>query len=384
MIVGVPKEEASGERRVALVPTHIASLSKGGLDVVVQRGAGYASGYTDEMYQEKGATLLEKREEVYKRADLILRVKAGKANEGGYDEARLLREGQAIIGQFDPYGALEAMEPYVEKGVQTFAMELVPRITRAQSMDVLSSMANLAGYYSVILAAGKLPKMFPMMMTAAGTVVPARVFVVGVGVAGLQAIATAKRLGGVVSAYDIRPAVREQVESLGAKFVEMELETEKAEGEGGYAKAMDEEFYRRQREMMNHVVAESDVVITTAAVPGKRAPILVTKEMVERMQPGSVIVDIAAERGGNCELTEAGQPVEHNGVTVLGPTNVASNLAHHASQLFSKNITTFLLSMVEEGALAPNPEDEIVQATRLTNNGAVASEAVEAIMKGEV
>ena len=382
MVLGVPKEEASGERRVALVPAHIGSLTKAGIEVVVQRSAGYESGYTDEAYQEKGATLVEDRESVYQRADVILRVRSGKADAGGFEEAALLREGQTVIGTFDPYGAEEVMRGYLEKKVQSFSMELMPRITRAQSMDSLSSQANLAGYYSVILAAQTLPKMFPMMMTAAGTVTPARVFVVGVGVAGLQAIATAKRLGGVVSAYDIRPAVKEQVESLGAKFVEMELDTESAESSGGYAKAMDEEFYRKQRELMSHVVSESDVVITTAAVPGKQAPILITKEMVSLMQPGSVVVDIAAERGGNCELTKVGERVSHQGVTILGPTNIASNLAHHASQLYSKNVTTFLLSMVQEGTFAPDEEDEIVQATRLTKDGEVASETAREILKG--
>ncbi|MFP4303047.1 MAG: Re/Si-specific NAD(P)(+) transhydrogenase subunit alpha [Spirochaetaceae bacterium] len=382
MVVGVPKEEAAGERRVALVPAHIGSLTKAGIEVVVQRGAGYESGYTDEAYQEKGATLVEDRESVYQRADVVLRVRAGRADTGGFEEAPLLREGQTVIGTFDPYGAEEAMRGYLEKKVQSFSMELMPRITRAQSMDSLSSQANLAGYYAVILAAQTLPKMFPMMMTAAGTVVPARVFVVGVGVAGLQAIATAKRLGGVVSAYDIRPAVKEQVESLGGKFVEMDLETESTEGSGGYAKAMDEEFYRKQREMMSHVVSESDVVITTAAVPGKKAPILITKEMLSLMQPGSVVVDIAAERGGNCELTKAGQTITHEGVTILGPVNIASNLANNASQLYSKNVTTFLLSMVKEGALVPDEEDEIVLATRLTKEGEVASETAREILKG--
>ncbi|MFW6250371.1 MAG: Re/Si-specific NAD(P)(+) transhydrogenase subunit alpha [Alkalispirochaetaceae bacterium] len=382
MVVGVPKEEAAGERRVALVPAHIGSLTKAGIEVVVQRGAGYESGYTDEAYQEKGATLVEDRESVYQRADVVLRVRAGRADTGGFEEAPLLREGQTVIGTFDPYGAEEAMRGYLEKKVQSFSMELMPRITRAQSMDSLSSQANLAGYYAVILAAQTLPKMFPMMMTAAGTVVPARVFVVGVGVAGLQAIATAKRLGGVVSAYDIRPAVKEQVESLGGKFVEIDLESESTEGSGGYAKAMDEEFYRKQREMMSHVVSESDVVITTAAVPGKKAPILITKEMLSLMRPGSVVVDIAAERGGNCELTKAGETITHKGVTILGPVNIASNLANNASQLYSKNVTTFLLSMVKEGALVPDEEDEIVLATRLTKEGEVASETAREILKG--
>ncbi|MFP4210801.1 MAG: Re/Si-specific NAD(P)(+) transhydrogenase subunit alpha [Alkalispirochaeta sp.] len=380
MVLGVPKEEAPGERRVALVPAHVGSLVKAGFEVIVQSGAGTASGYRDERYREKGVTIVSSREELYSRARVILRVRAG--SEGGYDEGALLSEGQTVIGNFNPYGAKAEFRPYLEKKAQTYSMELVPRITRAQSMDVLSSMANLAGYYSVILAAEILPKMFPMMMTAAGTIVPARVFIVGVGVAGLQAIATAKRLGAMVSAYDIRPAVKEQVESLGAKFVEMELETGSAEGEGGYAKAMDEEFYRKQRELMSKIVAESDVVITTAAVPGKKAPILVTREMVSGMQPGSVVVDIAAERGGNCELTRAGETVVEEGVTIIGPTNVASNLAYHASQLYSKNITSFLLSMTGDGGLAPDDDDEIVAATRLTRGGEIASERASEILTG--
>ncbi|MFW6214416.1 MAG: Re/Si-specific NAD(P)(+) transhydrogenase subunit alpha [Alkalispirochaetaceae bacterium] len=380
MVVGVPKEEAAGERRVALVPAHVGSLTKAGYEVVVQQGAGAASGYPDSSYREKGATILESREELYQRSSVLLRVRAGR--EGGYDEGSLLSEGQTVIGAFNPYGAEASLKPYLEKKAQTFSMELVPRITRAQSMDSLSSMANLAGYQAVILAAETLPKMFPMMMTAAGTLVPAKVFIVGVGVAGLQAIATAKRLGAVVSAYDIRPAVKEQVESLGGRFVEMELETGSAEGEGGYARAMDEEFYRRQRELMSKVIAESDVVITTAAVPGKKAPILVTREMVAGMQPGSVIVDIAAERGGNCELTKVGETVVEDGVTILGPTNIPSSLAFHASQLYSRNITSFLLAMTKDGALAPEDEDEIVAATRLTRNGEVASEKAAEILRG--
>jgi len=259
-------------------------------------------------------------------------------------------------------------------------MELIPRITRAQSMDALSSMANLAGYRAAIVAAEALPKMFPMMMTAAGTIVPARAFVVGVGVAGLQAIATARRLGAVVSAYDVRPAVKEQVLSLGAKFVEMELET--AEGQGGYAKEMDETFYRRQRELMGDVVADSDLVITTAAIPGKPSPVLVTKEMVERMRPGSVIVDLATERGGNCELSEPGRRVTKHGVTIIGPTDTASALAFNASQLYSKNITTFLLAMVKDGELTVDMDDEIVAATLVTRDGEIPNAEIRERLGG--
>lgn len=370
MTVGVPKESFAGERRVALVPAHVSTLTSAGCTVQVEAGAGEAAGYRDAAYRERGAEIVEDRQKLLADADLLLTVRCADADPDatqGYVEK--LRKGAVVIGQADPYqdgAGLHALEAH---GATLFALELMPRITRAQSMDVLSSMANLSGYKAVLLAADHLPKMLPMMMTAAGTIVPASVFVVGVGVAGLQAIATAKRLGAVVSAYDIRPSVKEQVHSLGAKFVEMELENEAAEGAGGYAKAMDEEFYRRQRELMSDVVAEHDVVITTAAVPGKQAPVLVTRDMVERMEPGSVIVDLAAERGGNCELSEPDQRVEHAGVRVLGPTNVPSTLAYHASQLYSKNITAFASVLLQEGKLHIDEADEIVSATMLLRDG---------------
>jgi NAD(P) transhydrogenase subunit alpha len=255
-------------------------------------------------------------------------------------------------------------------------MEMMPRITRAQSMDILSSMATIAGYKAVILGADALPKLFPMMMTAAGTLAAARVFVVGAGVAGLQAIASARRLGAVVHAYDVRPVVREQVESLGGKFVELELETDTAEDAGGYAKELGEDFYTKQREMMLSVVAESDVVITTAAIPGRKAPVLVTREMVEGMSRGSVIVDLAAERGGNCELTVPGERVDHNGVTILGPLNIPSDVPYHASQMYSKNITTFLLHLVKEGQVVIDLDDEITRGTLITRDGSVVHERV--------
>lgn len=372
MTVGVPTEHFAGERRVALVPSHVSSLNKFGLEVIVERGAGEDSGLLDSQYEEKGARLVD---DVYPESDLVLTVRSAAAI--GNRPQPEFREGQALIGFLDPYGPHAAFQNLVDKKVTSLSMELIPRITRAQSMDALSSMANLAGYRSAILAAELLPKMFPMMMTAAGTIVPARVFVVGVGVAGLQAIATTRRLGAVVSAYDVRPAVREQVESLGAKFVEMDLETDNAEGSGGYAKAMDEEFYRKQREFMGAVVAESDAVITTAAIPGKPSPVLVTEEMVERMSPGSVIVDLAAERGGNCELTEAGETITKHGVTICGPLNIPSALAYNASQLYSKNITTLLLSLIDDGQLKLDTDDEIVAATLVTHEGRVPNDDIK-------
>ncbi len=376
MIVAVGKETYPGERRVALVPAGVVSLVKAGFDVLVQSGAGAAAGFSDEQYAEKGAKIAAGRDDVF-AADVVLRVRAAGANlqTDAEDHGRLRRD-QVIIATCDPLGQPKAVEPYAEAGVALLALELLPRITRAQSMDVLSSMATVAGYRAVLLAGGTLPKMFPMMMTAAGTLTPARVFVVGAGVAGLQAIATAKRLGAVVSAYDVRPAVKQQCESLGAKFIELELETAQAEDKGGYAQDMDEAFYRRQREMMARVVADSDVVITTAAVPGKKAPILLTREMVEGMAPGSVVMDLAAERGGNCELTRPDETVVHQGVTILGPANLASDVPHHASQMYSKNITTFLLHLVDDGRIKLDLEDEIVRDTLITRDGKVVNSHV--------
>jgi proton-translocating NAD(P)+ transhydrogenase subunit alpha len=366
MTVGVPRERSPGERRVALAPAHIASLVKADLSVVVEKGAGESSGLLDKAYTDKGARIVD---DVYSQSDVLLTVRAAAAAGDSSDPA--YREGQTVLGYLEPYGPHPSFQKLVSQKVTALSMELVPRITRAQAMDALSSMANLAGYRAAILAAELLPKMFPMMMTAAGTIVPAKVFIIGVGVAGLQAIATTRRLGAVVSAYDVRPAVREQVESLGAKFVEMDLETDETEGSGGYAKAMDEEFYRKQREFMTTVIADSDAVITTAAIPGRPSPVLVTEEMVKHMAPGSVIVDLAAERGGNCELTEAGTTVVKHGVTISGPLNIPSALAFNASQLYSKNITTFLLSLITDGQLTLDLEDEIVAATLVTRDGTV-------------
>jgi proton-translocating NAD(P)+ transhydrogenase subunit alpha len=370
--IGVPKETCPGERRVALVPMSIAALIKAGCEVLIERDAGDEAGYKDSEYSAKGARIAADRAEIFSSCDTIFQVRGYSAYpDAPPADLELLRSGQQLIGFFDPLHYPKAVAALAEKGVTAHALELMPRITRAQSMDVLSSMATVAGYKAVLMAAEQIPKMFPMLMTAAGTISPARVFVIGAGVAGLQAIATAKRLGAVVKAYDVRPAVKTQVESVGAKFVELELTTHAAEDAGGYAKAQDEEFYAKQREMMLHVIAESDVVITTAAIPGMRAPVLVTEEMVAAMPPCSVIVDLAAERGGNCELTRPGEDVYAHHVHIIGPLNVASTVPYHASQMYSRNLTTFfahLLKMEKDGG-ADN--DEIVTETRLCRGGAV-------------
>ena len=378
MIVGVMKEGFQGERRVALIPPHVEGLHKMGLEVWVQKGAGEDAGYPDEEYRKKGCRVVDSREEVLQAADILLTVRTCGANPTtGKEDAGLVKEGALVVGHLDPYTPDPSFEVLAARKASACALELLPRITRAQSMDVLSSMANLAGYKAVILAAEVLPKMFPMLMTAAGTLVPAKVFVIGAGVAGLQALATARRLGAVTSAYDVRPAVKEQVESLGARFVELGLESKEAEAAGGYARAMDEEFYRKQREKLTEVLAGVDVVITTAAIPGKKAPILITKEMVEKMLPGSVIVDIAAERGGNCELTKPGERILHQGVTLLGPVNLASTVPYHASQLYSKNITTFLFSILKNGSIQLSEEDEVIKAVLVMREGTYLSEAIK-------
>ncbi|MBK9302894.1 MAG: Re/Si-specific NAD(P)(+) transhydrogenase subunit alpha [bacterium] len=380
MIVGVPRETAARERRVALVPAAVQALVKAGLEVVVERGAGEASGYPDADYAAKGARLAA-RDEVFAAADVLVQVRGpGAAPDGGAADLARCRSGQTLIGMHDPLGDPGAVARLAERGVTAFALELVPRITRAQSMDVLSSMATLAGYQAVLEAAARLPRLFPMLMTAAGTLAPAKVFVVGVGVAGLQAIATAKRLGAVVEAYDVRPAVRDQVLSVGAKFVEFELETAGAEDKGGYAKEQSAEFLRRQQEQMQAVVARNDVVITTAAIPGRKAPVLVTAAMVAAMAPGSVIVDLAAERGGNCELTRADETVVAHGVTILGDTDLVSRKPFHASQMYAKNVETFLKSLLRDGALAIDLADEVTAGTLLCRGGAVVHPRIRELL----
>ena len=372
MIVGVPKETFPEERRVAIVPSLLPRLDKQGIGILVETGAGAGAGITDADYSGKGATIAASREELFSAAEVVLQVRSYGANtEAGNQDLDLLRPGQTVIGFFEPLSAPEAIEKVARTGATAFAMELMPRITRAQSMDALSSMATIAGYKAVLLAANHLPKMFPMLMTAAGTVAPAKVLIIGAGVAGLQAIATAKRLGGIVQAYDVRPVVKEQVESLGAKFLELPLEATGAEDKGGYAKAQDEAFYKRQREFMARIVAESDVVITTAAVPGKKAPLLITADMIAGMSPGAVVVDIAAERGGNCELTRPDETVVNQGVTIFGPVNMASTIPIHSSQMYARNISTFLLHMIKDGKLELTPGDEIISETLLTKDGQV-------------
>jgi NAD(P) transhydrogenase subunit alpha len=377
MRIGIPKETFPGEHRVALIPAAAAPLVKAGHEVVVEAGAGTAAGFPDKEYGDKGATIAASRAEVFGASDVVLQVRAGGSNpEAGQADLALMKPGQAIIAFLEPLTAKAATESLASRGVNAFSMELMPRITRAQSMDALSSMATIAGYKAVLMAAMELPRMFPMMMTAAGTVAPAHVFVVGAGVAGLQAIASARKLGAKVEAYDVRPAVKEQIQSLGAKFVELPLETVDAEDKGGYAKEADESFYRRQREMMAKVVAGSDVVITTAAIPGKKSPVLVTADMVRAMAPGSVIVDLAAERGGNCELTRADERVEDHGVTILGPTNLATTVPYHASQMYSKNITTFLAHLIKDGAIQTGTDDEIVRETLVASGGKIVNARV--------
>jgi H+-translocating NAD(P) transhydrogenase subunit alpha len=378
MKIAVLKETFPGERRVALAPASVPLLVKAGVEVWIEPGAGNAAGMLDSQYAEKGAKIVSRSEAF--AADCLLQIRSLGANpEAGRADLPSLRPGQIVIGMAEPLWNPAAAKDLAERGVTLFAMELIPRITRAQSMDVLSSMATVAGYRAVLVAATALGKMFPMMTTAAGTITPAKVFIVGAGVAGLQAIATARRLGAVVSAYDVRPAVKEQVQSLGAKFIEMALDTKSAEGSGGYAQEMDEDFYRRQRELMTRVLAENDVVITTAAVPGKKAPILITRPMVEGMAAGSVVVDMA-ERGGNCELTKPGETVIHGGVTILGPANLASDAAFHASQMYAKNMTTFLAHLLKDGAIQIDTADEITRETLVTRDGQVVHPRVRAAL----
>jgi NAD(P) transhydrogenase subunit alpha len=382
MIVGVPRESYPGERRVALVPSVVPTLARGGLEVIVEAGAGTEAGYPDASYTAKGAKIVADRAEVFRTADIVAQVLCyGSNDKTGEADLPLLRKDQVLVGFLRPLGGLSTIQQIAQRGVTALSVELMPRTTRAQSMDALSSMATISGYKAVLIAADALPKLFPMMTTAAGTITPARVFIIGCGVAGLQAIATARRLGAVVSAYDLRPAVKEQVQSLGGRFVEIAVEAKDAQDARGYATAQGEEFYKKQRELLGKVVAESDVVVTAAVIPGKKSPILVTKEMVDGMAPGSVLVDLAAERGGNCELTRAGEKVEEHGVTIIGSINLASTVPYHASQMYAKNVATFLLYIVKDGKLQINPQDEIVRETLLTQGGEIVSARLREIYK---
>ena len=378
MQVAVAKEILPGEKRVALIPHSIASLTKAGLKVLVESGAGAGAFIADEAYTEAGATVVPDADALYAAADIVFKVRPPEASE-----VEKMKEGTTLICLMDAFFKLDLMEQLASRRISGFGLEFVPRITRAQSMDVLSSMAAIAGYRAVIEAADLLPKYFPMLMTSAGTISPAKVFVIGAGVAGLMAIATAKRLGAVVEAYDTRPAVKEQVESVGAKFVEFDLETADAEDKGGYAKAQSDEFYRKQREQMKTKVAAVDVVITTAAIPGKQAPVLIMDDMLQAMRPGSVIIDLAAERGGNTEGAVAGEVVEKHGVRIVGYTDYPSRSSVHASQLFSKNISTFLLNMVKDGAFKIDLEDEIVKGALLVHEGQVVHDMIKPLLENK-
>ncbi|MDB2594480.1 Re/Si-specific NAD(P)(+) transhydrogenase subunit alpha [Porticoccaceae bacterium] len=373
MIIGIPSEIKTGEKRVAMSPANVQSLTDKSVKVLIQADAGSAAGYPDAEYTAAGAAVTTDRAELFASADIILQVQSfGSNNENSDADLALLRSGQLIIGMMDPLASPQAAQAVADKGATAIALELVPRISRAQSMDVLSSMATLAGYKAVLMGASAAARIFPMLMTAAGTLQPARVLIMGVGVAGLQACATAKRLGAVVEAYDVRPAAREQILSVGAKPVELDLDTGESEGAGGYAKEQGEDFLRRQRELMTEVVAQQDIIITTAAIPGAKSPILVTEDMVKAMKPGSVIVDLAAERGGNCDLTEQGQTVVAHDVTILGPENVPSELAYHASQMLGKNMQTLLeLILDDSGNLNLDFNDEIVAGTVVAHKGEI-------------
>jgi len=382
VIVGVPKESYPGERRVALVPVAVPNLTKAGLEVIVEAGAGEPAGYPDAAYVEKGAKILPGRAAVFRAADIVVQVLCYGSNDvTGKSDLSLYRKEQAIIGFLRPFGSAEVIRQIAQSGVTAYSVELMPRTTRAQSMDALSSMATVCGYKAVLLAAETSPRIFPMMTTAAGTITPARVFVIGAGVAGLQAISTARRLGAVASAYDMRPVAKEQVQSLGGRFVELPIEAHNAQDARGYGVAQDESFYARQRELLTKVVAESDIAITAAVIPGKKSPVLITADMVKGMAPGSVIVDLAAERGGNCELTKTGETIKAHDVTIIGAINLASSVPYHASQMYARNLTTYLTYMVKDGKLQINLQDEIVRETVVTNGGEVVNARVREFFK---
>ena len=377
MIIGVPTEQTVNERRVALVPAEVATLSAAGHRVLIQSGAGELAGFSDASYREQGAEVEDGAPPLFASAGLIVAANSPASYEGG--PARL-HDGQLVVGLLDPFGAPQGIAALADRGVTAMALELLPRISRAQQLDALTSMATIAGYKAVLVAAHELNRMFPLMMTAAGTITPAKVLVIGAGVAGLQAIATAHRLGAVVEAYDVRPDVRGQVESLNARFVEFDLTTADAEDAGGYAQQMGDEFYNRQRELLAEVVARSNVVITTAAVPGGSAPLLVSADTVARMEPGSVIVDLAAPTGGNCELTQPGETVEVQGVKIVGPLNLASSVPHDASQMYSRNAVSFLGALLPGGTDAPAFEDEMVRETVTTRGGEVVHARVRELL----
>ncbi len=376
MIIGVPKEVLVGEGRVALVPDGAKALKDMGVDVLIETGAGVTSGFDDDAYTAVEAKIAANAAEVFSTADMILKVQPPGLRADGSDEVESLREGTSLVSLLKPLDLFDMLKRLGERGVSAFSVEMMPRISRAQSMDVLSSQSTIAGYRAVLLAAMALPRVFPMMVTAAGTLQPAKVLIIGAGVAGLQALGSAKRMGAVTSAYDTRAAVREQVQSVGAKFIELDLDTGDSEDSGGYAKAETEEFYVRQRAELAKHIAKVDIVITTALVPGQTAPLLITEDAVRAMKPGSVVVDLAAEKGGNCALTKADEDIVVDGVTIIGHTNLSSEVPAHASQMYSKNLTTFLDHLLEEGNLVLDREDEITSGTLVTHEGAVVHEMI--------
>ncbi|MGH7642105.1 MAG: Re/Si-specific NAD(P)(+) transhydrogenase subunit alpha [Candidatus Dormibacteria bacterium] len=375
MRIGVAKELVSEEHRVALVPESAARLIAAGAEVVVEKGSGELAFFPDPTYREVGATILTTHRQVLTSSDLLLKVRPPLAKGQSSDEIALLPKGSVLVGMLQPLTQPELIEQLARRGVTAFSLDRLPRISRAQDMDVLSSMSTVSGYHAVLLAAVRLPRFFPLLMTAAGTVTPARVLVLGAGVAGLQAIATARRLGGVVRAFDVRPQVKEQVESLGAQFVDVGETVEAVEGQGGYAAEVSASTQKREQAALAREVAEADVVITTALVPGRKAPILVTRAAVAKMRPGSVIVDLAAEAGGNCELTEPGQELKKAGVWILGPLDLPSRMAYHASQLYSRNLTRFTLSLIKDGKIQLNFEDEVVSTTCVAHDGQIMAGA---------
>jgi NAD(P) transhydrogenase subunit alpha len=382
VIIGVPKESYPGERRVALVPAVIPTLIKAGFEVQIQSGAGVEAGYPDSQYSDKGAKLVADRAAIFSAADIVAQLLCYGANDlTGKADVPLYRRDQILVGFLRPFGSQEIVQEIAQAGVTAFSVELMPRTTRAQSMDALSSMGTVSGYKAVLVAADNHPRIFPMLTTAAGTVTPARVFVIGCGVAGLQALATARRLGAVISAYDLRPAAKEQVQSLGGRFVELPIEAKDAQDARGYATAQDEDFYRRQRELLGKVVQESDVVITAAVIPGKKSPVLVTEDMVKGMAPGSVILDLASERGGNCDITEAGKTVVKHGVTIIGAVNLANGVPYHASMMYARNVTSFLTHLIKDQNLNLNLEDEIVRETLLARGGQIVQSRVREFFK---
>jgi NAD(P) transhydrogenase subunit alpha len=380
MRVAIPKEILDGERRVAVVPDAVAKLTGQGFEFEVESGAGGGAYFSDAEYREAGAEIVEGVRDLYDSAEIVLKVRKPVRNEVlNAHEVELIPEGSVLIGFLEPLTSPDLVRQLAERRITAFSMETIPRISRAQPMDALSSQATAAGYRSVLIAAGSLPKFLPMLTTAAGTIRPAKVLILGAGVAGLQAIATSRRLGGVVSAFDIRPAVKEEVESLGARFLQMALE-EETEAEGGYAKEVAEETKEREQAFIHKHVAEADVVITTAAVPGRRAPILIEEEMVKDMRPGSVIVDLAAETGGNCALTETGETVVRHGVTIHGPVNLPATVPVHASQMYSRNTTSLLVHLVRDGKLQIDFEDEITRESCITHEGEVVNARVRELV----